>query len=87
MFKSSTRFSTKLGLGIMLMAVPIFILALGILFINSRNFIRQKASERATSALNVSMHNVKKYLLTVENATNANTWFIENNFHPDSLKS
>lgn len=85
MFKSNTRFSTKLGLGIMLMAVPIFILALGILFINSRNFIRQKASERATSALNVSMHNVKKYLLTVENATNANTWFIENNFHPDSL--
>ena len=85
MSKTSSRLSTKLSLGIMLMAIPIFLLSLGLLFIQSRHFVHRVAGERAGSALDITMHNVKKYLLTIETATNSNSWFAERNFHPDSL--
>ena len=36
-------FSTKLALGILLLAIPIFILSLGVLFTQSRHIIRKEA--------------------------------------------
>lgn len=85
MSKISRSLISKLSLGILLLAAPIFMTALGTLFIQSRYFIRQEAAERALSVVNMTMHRVKKYLLTVETAANANAWFIEENFCPDSL--
>ena len=85
MINFSQNLRSKLSLGILLMAIPVFVLSLGLLFFKSRNYIRQEASEHANSLLNTTMHHIKKYLLTVETATNANTWFVEQNFHPDSL--
>ena len=85
MSKFNNSLRSKLSTGILLMAIPIFVLSLGCLFEQSRFYIRQEASEHASSLLNTTMHRVKKYLLTVETATNANKWFIEKNFKPDSL--
>ena len=85
MNKLNNSLLSKLSAGIILMAIPIFVLSLGALFLQSRYFIRQEASEHAGSLLNTSMHRIKKYMLATEMAANANTWFIENNFHPDSL--
>ena len=87
MSKISHSLQTKLGLGILLMAIPIFVLSLGLLFIQSRKYIRNEANEHATSLLNTRMHRIKKYLLTVETAANANTWFIEQNLDSDSLEA
>ena len=40
--------SAKLSIGITLLAAPIFVLALGILFLYSRHLIRQETMKQAT---------------------------------------
>lgn len=87
MSKISRSLQTKLSVGILLMAIPVFVLSLGLLFVQSCNYIRQEASEHASSLLTTTMHRVKKYLLTVETAANANTWFIEQSLYSDSLQA
>ena len=77
--------SMKLSLDILLMAAPIFVLALGAIFLQSRYYIRREASERAVSLLNTTMQRLRNYMSTIETSTNANTWFIEDSFIPDSL--
>lgn len=85
MNKIRRSLSMKLSLSIVLMAAPIFVIALGILFFQSRQFIQQEAEERATSVLNTTTQRVRNYMSAVETATNANTRFVEEYFHPDSL--
>ena len=77
--------SSKLNLSILVMAIPIFLLSMGLLFLKSRNDIFQEGEQSAFSALNTSMQQVRKYMLAVETATNSNLWLIEENFQPDSL--
>lgn len=68
--------STKLSLSILLMAVPIFVLSLGILFLQSRNNVKQEARDKAVSALTTTMQRLNLYLGAVETATNSNDWLV-----------
>lgn len=77
--------SKKLNLSILLLAIPIFLLSLGLLFLQSRRVIYQEAKECASSALNTSVQRIRNHMTTVETATNANLWLIEEHFEPDSL--
>ena len=77
--------SSKLNLSILVMAIPIFLLSMGLLFLQSRNDIFQEGEQSAFSALNTSMQQVRKYMMAVETATNSNLWLIKENFQPDSL--
>ena len=77
--------SKKLNLSILLLAIPIFLLSLGLLFQQSRKVIYQEAKECAFSSLNTSVQRVRNHMTTVETATNANLWLIEEHFEPDSL--
>lgn len=79
--------STKLSLGILLFAVPIFVVSVGTLFLQSRNIVRKEATQRATSALNTTMQRLSRYLQVVETATNVTEWQILENMHPDSLQA
>lgn len=79
--------STKLSLGILLMAVPIFILALGILFKESRNFVKEEATAHANSVLNTTMQRVCRYMMTVKTATDINAWKVIENMNPDSIQT
>ena len=85
MSKLSKSLRLKLSTGILLMTIPIFVLAVGLLFVQSRRFIREEAGEHASSLLNTTMHHMKRYMLATEMATNSNTWFVEQHFQPDSL--
>ena len=78
-------FSTKLSLGILAMAVTIFVMSLGVLFTQSRHIIRREAVGRATSVLNNTMQQIIRNLKTIENATNAYSWMIEQSFEPQSI--
>ena len=69
-------FSTKLSLGILAMAVTIFVISLGVLFTQSRHIIRREAVGRATSVLNNTMQQITRNLITIENATNTYSWMI-----------
>ena len=77
--------SLKLSLGILLMAMPIFVLALGIMFIQSRNHIKKEATEHAGSVLNTTMQRISRYMNIVETATDINDWEVTENLQPDSL--
>ena len=79
--------STKLGLGIVLLAVPIFVVALGILFLQSRHIIREEAIKRATSVLSTNTQRVRGFLDAVEMATESNAWLVTEHLNPDSFLS
>ena len=75
----------KLSLGILLMAVPIFLLSLGILFIQSRNNVKKEAMEHANSVLNTAMQRICRFMNNVETATDINDWEVIENLDPDSI--
>ena len=77
--------SLKLSLGILLMAMPIFVVSLGIVFLQSRQNIKREAMERVTSVLNTTAQRVNRFLSTVETATNANEWMVKEQMQPDML--
>ena len=76
--------SSKLSTTILLLAIPIFVLSLGILFKQSSNNVRKEAMEHANSVLNSTMLRVSRHLYTIETATIANDWLIEQSLVPDS---
>ena len=79
--------SWKLSLGILLMAIPIFALALGILFEQSRNNIKSDATKHVTSMLNTTTEHFLRYMEMVQTATDINDWEVIDKFHPDSIKN
>ena len=85
MFNIRKSLSTKLSLDILLLAVPIFMIALGVLFTQSRQIIRNEAVGRANSVLNTTMQRVHRNILAIETATNANSWLVTRFLQPDSL--
>ena len=85
MFSVRRAFARKLSIGILLLAIPIFVVSLGILFTQSRHRIRLEAVGRANSVLNSTMQRISRNLLTIETATNAYSWLIERSLQPDSL--
>jgi len=78
-------FSTKLSVALLILAIPIFVISIGVLFTQSRKMIRNEAIGHAGSVLNAAMQQLNRHLLTIETATNAYQWQVEQTFTPDSL--
>ena len=78
-------FSTKLSVALLILAIPIFFISIGVLFTQSRKMIRNEAIGHAGSVLNAAMQQLNRHLLTIETATNAYQWQVEQTFTPDSL--
>ena len=87
MNKTSHKLSRRLSLGITLLAVPIFIGTMGLLYLQSRYLIRQEAMDRTNSILNKTMLDVRHFLNSIEVSTDANAWLLEENLNPDSIES
>ncbi|MBO4718315.1 MAG: histidine kinase [Prevotella sp.] len=79
--------SWKLSLGILLMAIPIFMLSIGILFQQSKERIKDEATKHATSVLNTTMQRIHRYMNIVETATDINDWEVIAHMDPDSILS
>ena len=77
----------KLTRSILLMAVPIFVLSVGIFYLQSRYLIRQEAMARSNSIVRSMIQRVSNYMYSIEASTKANAWLLEDNFCPDSLVS
>ena len=77
--------STRLAISILLLAAPIFILSIGVLFFQSRHIIRHEAVGSAKSALNATMQRLNRNLIAIETATNTYSFFAEQQMHPDSI--
>ena len=87
MSKIYRSLSRELALGVTIFAVPIFVISLGILYLQSRYLIHQEAMESAESLLNTTLKRVENYMLTVETAANANAWMLEENFEPENIEA
>jgi signal transduction histidine kinase len=83
--KIRRSFSNKLSVAILLLAAPIFLVSLGILFTQSRFIIRKEAMGRANSMLGATIQRVSRHIIAIETATNSNSWFVTENLQPDSL--
>ena len=77
--------SWKLSLGILLMAMPIFVLSIGILFQQSKEQVKQEATKHATSVLNTTMQRIHRYMNIIETATDINDWEVTTHLNPDSI--
>ena len=77
--------SWKLSLGILLMAIPIFVLSIGILFQQSKERVKQEATKHATSVLNTTMQRIHRYMNIIETATDINDWEVTAHLNPDSI--
>ena len=85
MIKTKRSLGQKLIQNTLLLSIPIFLLAMGLLFVQSRKMIYHEATESAHSALNIALQRVRNYMATVETATNSSVWFAERHFEPDTL--
>ena len=80
------KLSAKLSIGITLLVTPIFVLALGILFLYSRQIIRQETIKHAVNVLHTTTQRLRTQMNLIENGVNSNSWLLEENFQPDSLE-
>lgn len=87
MSKISKRLARKLSTSIILLAIPVFIMSLGIFYMLSRYLIHQEAMERSKSVLRTAIQRVSNFMNTIENSTDANAWLLEESFTPESLEA
>ncbi|WP_081773269.1 ATP-binding protein [Prevotella sp. P6B4] len=79
--------SLKLSLGIMLFLIVVFFLSLGVLFMRSRQLVRQEAIARAELELDNMTQRVDGLMNEVEASTYAAQWHLLEFIQPDSLLS
>jgi len=80
------KLSLKLTFGIMLFLIAIFVVSLGILFMRSRQLVREEAIERAEQELDNVVMRVYGMMNEVETATMTARWHLtDDNLQPDSL--
>ena len=87
MSRISKSLSRKLSTNIILLAMPVFILSLGVFYLQSRYLIRHEAIERSKSVLHTAIQRVCNFMNTIENSTNGNAWLLEESFTPESLEA
>ena len=87
MIKLRRPLSTKISIGITMLAAPIFVLALGVLFFYSRYIIREEANQQAESALRTAVHRVRNHMSLIQTAVNSSAWLIEEDFRREMQDS
>ena len=77
--------ATKLSLGIVLMAIPVFVICVGLLFVLSLYNLKKEADGRAASTLKTMELRKASFMSTVETATNSSDWLVKECMQPDLL--
>ena len=79
--------SKKISMTIIVLAAPIFMLAINSFFHQAHKLLHKEAIESTFSFLNTTMQRVVNYMSAIETAAKSNAWLLEENFNPDSLHS
>ena len=87
MSKISKSLARKLSTNIILLAMPVFILSLGLFYLQSRYLIHHEAVERSKSVLRTAIQRVSNFMNTIESSTDANAWLLEETFTPQSIEA
>ena len=75
----------RLSLSILAFTVIIFMITIGIIFVRTRHFVRQTATEQATQILNNTAQSIMGLMGQVEVATDNSEWLVIRKQHPDSI--
>ena len=86
MSRISRSLAAKLTVVITAVALTIYVLTAGILFLQSRRMIKQEAAQRSDAVLNSVMQQVRNQIGVVETAVNSNAWLAEENYTPEGIK-
>ena len=78
-------FSAKVIMWVLLLAVPVFLASVGVLFWQSHKLIRAEAVDKASNVLACAMHRINRYLITTKTASHTNAWIVEQSLYPDSI--
>lgn len=87
LFNYEPSLKRDLSMGLILLAVPIFILSIGTMFYQSRNLIHNEVKSSNSNMLDKGLYQIRSYMTTIETAVNSNAWLMEENLVPDTLKS
>ena len=87
LFNYEPSLKRDLSMGLILLAVPIFILSIGTMFYQSRNMIHNEVKSSNSNMLDKGLYQIRSYMTTIETAVNSNAWLMEENLVPDTLKS
>ena len=79
--------SKRLSRTIMLLAVPLFVLSLGLFYQHARDLLHKEAIERSRTILSTTERLVENHLNKIETAAMSNVWMLEESFSPDSLSA
>ena len=80
------KLSLKLSFGITMFLMLIFTISLGILFVRSRQMVKEEAISRAEQELENLVQRVNGAMNEVELATKTAEWHLtDNQLHPDSI--
>ena len=85
MNKVRRTLSKRLSRTIMILAIPFFILSLGVFYQNAHRLLHKEAVNRSRTILSTTTQLVVNYLNSVENAARSNLWMLEEDFTPESL--
>ena len=77
----------RLSLSILAFTVIIFMITIGIIFVRTRHFVRQTATEQATQILNNTPQGIMGLMGQVEVATDNSDWLVLRKLQPDSIMS
>lgn len=77
----------RLSLSILAFTVIIFMITIGIIFVRTRHFVRQTATEQATQILNNTAQRITGLMGQVEVATDNSSWLVLRKLQPDSIMS
>ncbi|SHM87388.1 Signal transduction histidine kinase [Xylanibacter ruminicola] len=80
-------FSAKVIMWVLLLAVPVFLASVGVLFWQSHKLIRAEAVDKARNVLACAMHRINRYLITTKTASHTNAWIVEQSLYPDSIQA
>lgn len=87
MSKVRRSLSKRLSRTIMVLAIPLFILSLGIFYQYARQLLEKEAVERSKTILRATTQLVDNHLSAIETAAKSNVWMLEEYFNPDSLSA
>lgn len=77
--------TAKIIIGIMMLALTLYLVTAGLLFLQSRFLIRREAKQHSVSVLNTALQQVRKHMNLVETAANASAWLVEENYTPEGI--
>ena len=86
MDKVHRTFSKRLSRSILLLAIPLFVLSLGVFYQYTNRLLHNEAIDRTNANLSTTTQLVENYLTMIKTAAKSNLWMLEEHFYnPDSL--